>query len=391
MSAQPGTQTTIYANYVQLTGHSLSLSSFYDRFTEPYAELMEQLAHRALQAVRAVAPLDPETEALGRLSALFGDVRVADSTSQLLCKLAAAWAPSTSPKRPAAFKIHAVLSLKDNLPVEYHLSSQRAHDNPQLEESAIVAGTLFLADLGYVDQARMIRQVEAGSHVLMRLKKSQNPVIKRVHVGKGRKRECRGKGLDEAFEEGLLDFEKGEVDLDVVIEAQEGKETLRRSFRVVGLCQDEGEGEDSWFYLTSVPREALTPQEVSLCYTLRWDIELFWKHLKGGVGLSAIQASREEAVKSVVHAKILAVALARLLELSTKEATREHATAQLAIVLCLTRMIPLLMAMRLQERQVSLQEMERRLLLLATVLGKSRRQRRERAKKAKREKIGQHT
>ena len=90
------------------------------------------------------------------------------------------------------------------------------------------------------------------------------------------------------------------------------------------------------------------------------------------------------AVAALVHAKITAVALARLLELAAKPAIGDHALGQLAIVLTLNRAVPMILALRLRGQNVDLAEMERRMLLLATILGRSRRQRRERARKAKR-------
>ena len=40
MSGLPGTQTTIFANYIHLTGQTLAPSAFYERFTVPFANLM---------------------------------------------------------------------------------------------------------------------------------------------------------------------------------------------------------------------------------------------------------------------------------------------------------------------------------------------------------------
>jgi Transposase DDE domain len=395
MSGLPGTQTTIYSHYIQLTGQTLAPSAFYDRFTRPYAELMAHLANRAILAVRAVGGDDPELVELGELLEHFKDIRVADSSCLLLQKLAAKWAPSTSKKRPAGVKLHAVISLRDNLPVGHHLSPQRAHDNKQLDESTLTSGTLFLFDLGYTDQPRLIRLVDRGVHVLARLKSNQNPRIKRVYVGRGDKCGCRGMTLDEAIAAHLLDFkmdsQRGVLDIDVEIEGCDAAgETQRRTLRVVGLSDPTIDEGSAHFYLTSVGRDVLNAQDVSLAYTLRWEIELLWKHLKTGLGLSAIRAWREAAVTALIHAKVTAAALARLLELSIKEQSRDHATAQLAIVLTLNRMVPMIMAMRLRGRGVTLEEMERRMLLLAMVLGRSRRQRRERAKRARRAEISAH-
>jgi hypothetical protein len=49
----------------------------------------------------------------------------------------------------------------------------------------------------------------------------------------------------------------------------------------------------------------------------------------------------------------------------------------------------LLMAWRLQQRDVSLEEMERRMLLLATMAGRSRQQRRERKRRERRASLGE--
>jgi hypothetical protein len=387
LSGLPGAQTTAFANYLQLAGHEIAPSAFYDRFTAPFAKLMGELARRAVAAVRAVSPGSTREADFARLLERFDDVRVTDSTCMLLKKLAARWAPSTSKVRPAGFKLHAVISAADMLPVEDHISPQRAHDNPQLDESALEAGTLYLADLGYVDDARMIRLLDRGVHVLMRLKSTQNPVVRRVHVGHGDRRACRGKRLDEVFAEGLLGPKDGVMDLDVEIQAvvdKRARRVARRTVRLV-MIQQPGDPEYApcWCYLTTVPRDVLAPDEVAAVYRLRWEIELLWKHLKTGTGLTALRAWRQEAVQVIVHSKIVALCLARLLELALDEHTRDHAYGQLAIVLTLSRMAPTLLAARMLARGLTLDEMERRVLMTASIIARSRNQRRERAKRAK--------
>jgi len=382
MSGLPGTQTTIFANYIQLMGEAIAPSSFYDRFTAPFARLMADVSRRAIEAVRAVAPDDRENEEVAALLRHFTDVQITDSTCQLLQKLAEDWAPSTSPERPASFKLHAIISLKDRLPLEQHLSPQRNHDSPELDESVISKGALFLGDLGYIDQERLVRLKRRGVHVVMRLKKSQDPCIHRIRVGKGSKRACRGESLDKALGIGMLDFDKGRLDVDVVIATCLDGQPVREIFRVVGIAGDEPG--DDWYYLTTVPPEILSVDDVSLAYTLRWDIELLWKHLKTGAGLTAIRAWRPAAVLALVHAKITGVALARLLELAAKPSMKDHAMGQLAIVLSLNRSLPMILALRMRGQDIDIVEMERRILLIATITAKSRRQRRERTKRARR-------
>ncbi len=301
-----------------------------------------------------------------------------------LQKLAAAWAPSTSKERPAAFKLHSVVSAVDLLPVEHHLSPQRAHDNRQLDETALEPGTLYISDLGYVDDARTVRFIDRGVELVMRLKKSQDPVIRRVHFGKADRRACRGMRLDQAFTEGLLAFERGVVDLDVEVNARVDGKTQTRIARVVGIQDtDGGPYGDCWFYLTTVPRDFLDAASIPMVYSVRWEIELLWKHMKTGLALASLRAWRPDAVRAIVNAKIIALSLARLLELSLVGEAKDHAYGQLAIVLTLSRLAPTLIAARMLARGINLQEMERRLLMTAAIIARSRQQRRERAKRAK--------
>lgn len=384
LSGLPGAQTSAFTNYIQIAGHALAPSAFYDRFTGPFATLMGELARRAVNAVRAADPACLREAQFATLLDRFKDVRITDSTCMSLQRLGAKWAPSTSKVRPAGFKLHAVVSVGDLLPVEQHLSPQRRHDSPQLDEAALEEGTLFLADLGYVDDARTVRLLDRGVHTLMRLKKSQNPVIDRVHIGQADRRACRGKQLDEAFTEGLLGFKDGVVDLDVVIAPVVDGKCLRRIVRIVGIQDLEGGPYgDCWFYLTTVPRDVLAAREVAVVYSVRWEIELLWKHLKTGVALSSLRAWRQESVLALVHSKLIALCLARLLEISLKDKADTHAYGQLAIVLTLARLAPSLLAARMLARGLTLKDFEERLLLTASIIARSRNQRRERAKRKK--------
>jgi hypothetical protein len=229
----------------------------------------------------------------------------------------------------------------------------------------------------------MIRLKRRGVHIVMRLKKGQNPIIRRVRTGRGPKRACRGLTLDEALGTSMLDFEHGRLDVDVTIAANLDGEVTEEAFRVVGLEHPDRPDGD-WYYLTTVPHDVLSVDDISLTYRLRWDIELLWKHMKTGVGFAAIRAWRQPAVRALVHAKITGVALARLLELAAKPALQEHAMGQLAIVLALNRSLPMILSLRMRSQDIDLAEMERRILLVTVTLAKSRNRRRDRARRAKR-------
>jgi len=376
LTGPDGPQTSIMGNYFALSGRRVVPSSFYDWFDGAYATLLAEMAGRAMAAVHAVEQeLAEGPSPEGSLLARLGDVRITDGSCVLLRKLAQTWAPSTNKKRPAGIKLHTVIALGDRMPVEYHLSSQRRNDSPELDESAFEAGTLAMYDLAYVNHAREIRLLNRGVHVLRRLKTSENPRVIKVVRGQANRKACRGRRLDEALDEDLLQL-GSIIDLDVELRSDNSIKLVR----VVGI---EGpDGETRW-YMTSLPRERLAAEDVADAYSLRWEIELLFKAFKSGVGLHKILAWRKEAVHALVHAKVIAMALAKLLELSAHKVAGPHAVTQLAIVLTLARMTPLIMSMRMTKRGVDLLEMERRLIMITLTLARSRRKRRERAKRDK--------
>lgn len=382
LSATPGTQTSIFASYLGLTGQSLAPSSFYDRFTEPFANLLRELAIRAIAAVREADAQGKLADDLGVLLEKFSDVRVADASTKLLKKFAQGWGPSTSKTKPAGVKIHSVMSLRDHLPVAHVVTPQRVHDNRAFPEATMEPGTLSLFDLGYIDVERFISAIERGAHFLTRLKSTHNPKVIEVHVGKGTKRAMRGRHLDELLTEGKLRLDHGVIDVDVLL-AHRGKEAVAR---VVGIEHDDG-SEMHW-YLTSVDRDVLDGRDVAEAYRLRWTIELLFKQLKSGAGLEAILAWRQPAVMALIYAKVVALCLARLLDLSLREDGNDDIRPRMAMMLVLTRGIPLLYTWALVGRGVTLQQLEERLELIAATIGKARNQRRERERRKRERGLG---
>jgi IS4 transposase len=381
LSPIPGTQTSALTNYSLLTGHLVAHSSFYDRFTLEFASLMKQLADRAIVAVREAAPDDPFLQRYGVLFEQFADVRIADSTSKMLKKLAKGWARSTSKTRPAGVKLHAVVSLRDVMPVHDQVTRQRTHDNKAFPDETLLPDTLSLFDLGYLDVERFVDADGIDAYFLTRKKSTHDPVITRVHVGKGSRIACRDSTISQTLADGILLPEGGAIDVDVRLVVK-GKEAVLRAVAIV----DTDTSELHW-YLTNVGRDVLDPHDVAETYRLRWYIELLWKQLKSGLGLEAILAWREEAVLALIYSKIVALCLARLLELEL-EARGVEVTAQLATVLALARSVPLLLSYSLMGKHLTMAQLEQRLMMIAEMQAKSRNRRREAAKRSREQGIG---
>ena len=383
-SPQAGTQMTAFQNYLALAGEEIVPSSFYDRFTEGYAKLMRELAGRALRAVRDSVPEGRDAQ-FGALLEHFDDVRITDSTAQFLKRFAKRWARSTSKVRPAAFKAHVQLSLRDQVPSTVEITEQRLHDNKAFPEETLVAGVLHMFDLGYIDIERFVAMALADAFFLTRLKDSHNPEILCVRIGRGDRVACRGVKLDDALQAGLLQpNEDGLIEVEVQLRAKVGGCIAR----VIG--ERDPSGGLHW-YLTNVKREVLSAQDVPEAYRIRWYIELFFKQTKTGLGFDGIRAWNEHAVAALVYAKVIAICLARLLELVAQEEAAqrgEYIVTQLASVLVLSRSMGLFIAHQILAQGHGIDELERRILLIGSVAARARNQRREREKRRREAGLG---
>lgn len=284
--------------------------------------------------------------------------------------------------KPAGVKWHAVVSLKDGVPVAERLTEQKLHDSAGLADGALTPGTLTLFDLGYLDVGRFVDAQQRGADFLTRLKSTHNPVITRVYIGKGDRLKARGMRLEDALVQKVVLDDAGALDLDVRLEANGQAVTAR----VVAELSAK-DGEFHW-YLTSVSRHVLSVDDVVEAYRLRWYIELLFKQLKSGAGLDTILASLPGAVAALVYAKIVALCLARLLEPAVEEREGRHATTQLALILVLARCGPLMLAHSFISQGITLEQIERRMMNIATIVGRSRNQRRERARRKREQGLG---
>ncbi len=239
VTPMPGTQTTAFANYIALIGQKLSPSAFFERFSHAFGQLMREVANRAVQVVREAMGEDKPFNELGALLEEFADVQAADSTCQLLQRLAADGAPSTSEARPAAFKWHALVPLRDELPVADGVTPQRTQDTRALPEEALAPGTLTFMDLGYTDTGRFIDAIGAGAHSVVRLKVQYDPKVLRVHVGKGERVRARGLRLTDALLQGVLHTDGGVIDVDVQLE-KHGRTALARLVARARTTQERG-------------------------------------------------------------------------------------------------------------------------------------------------------
>lgn len=253
----------------------------------------------------------------GRLSA-FADVLIPDGCAfKIATALAGVW-PGTG--TPAEFKLHAVYSVRAGAAVDLRASAGAVHDTLGFVPGGWVRDALYLWDLGYQDYDRFVDAVVCGAVPLQRLKDKLNPLVRAWFDAAGRHALSgpagRPQRLNEVCEQGLVPL-SGTLDLDVEIGDTTGRRVTARA-----VCVPY-HGEDRW-YLTTLPRDVFTPYDVAELYRLRWEVELFFRNLRGAVRLDDVRRLRNPAsLRVAVLASLLAATLGQELTeaLNTFEAS----------------------------------------------------------------------
>jgi IS4 transposase len=152
-------------------------------------------------------------------------------------------------------------------------------------------------------------------YFISRLKGKVDPVIVAEHrLHRGRAVALVGRKLREVVET----IEREILDVEVEVEfarRKYGDKTSRdtQRLRVVGL-KDEATG-DYHLYVTNVPPERLTPQDIARTYAARWLVEHLFKILKSHYRLEDMPSAKQVIVEALLYTALLtAVVGDRLLD-----------------------------------------------------------------------------
>lgn len=299
------------ALYERLGGNPAGTTSFRVKLRALEPVLCELMRRRAEHLGRAHPPLQ------GRLRD-FADVLIPDGCAfKIAAALAGVW-PGTG--TPAEFKLHAVYSVRAGTAVDLHASAGSVHDTLGFTPDGWVRDALYVWDLGYQDYDRFVDAVVCGAVPLQRLKDKLNPVVEAWYDAAGRHAVSGPQGrllrLNEVCERGLVPL-TGTLDLDVAIRDTQGRQVTARA-----VCVPY-RGEDRW-YLTTLPRDVFPPFDVAELYRLRWEVELFFRTIRGAVRLDEVRRMRNPAsLRVALLASLLAATLGQELTvaLNTFEAT----------------------------------------------------------------------
>ena len=229
-----------------------------------------------------------------------------DSTTIDLSLSLFPWADFRSTK--AGIKMHTQLDLRGPIPTCIHITGARNADVHWLDDLLFEAGAFYVMDRGYMDFARLARIVQAGSFFVTRAKSNL--------------RFTRHYSMPRDCLEGVLSDQVGSPSLPKA--AADFPYPLRRV-----RYFDKETAKHLVFLTNNLEIPALT---VAKLYKSRWQIELFFKWIKGHLRIKHYFGTSPNAVKTQIWIAVAVYLMVAILHKQLQLPGRLHRTFQLLSV-----------------------------------------------------------
>ncbi len=301
-----------------------SYASFYDRFTPELVEFLHLCVAHGLSQLKAA----PGNRLSPKLSA-FEDVLIQDSTIvRLSAALAVHYPPVRHSHPTAGAKIATLLSVRPNGPKRLELTAESTSEYDTLKLGPWVHGSVLLLDLGFYQHHGFARIEEQGGFYLTRLRGGVNPTLVRsLRLHRGAVLDLEGRKWKEVHPRLKREVLDAEVELAFPRRAYRGHrrgDTLRA--RLVAVWNEEGRKYHT--YLTNLPPERLTAEEVADLYGCRWEIELVFKELKSQYALDRVNTTNRSVAEALIWASLLTLVVSRRLHSVVRERIPEPLRAR---------------------------------------------------------------
>lgn len=265
----------------QETGvESISHSQLSRAFNALDSNVLEEIFHQLLQKVQ-------EKTAPNKRNSFY----LIDSSTFSLSLKRHKWAEFRQTK--SGVKLHLKLCFMENetiYPADFTLTNAKEHDVNQLENLVVEPEATYVFDRGYLDFERLDQLHQEGYFFVTRIKKNT-----KVHVLEP---------LEQPVEQNLLKDE---------MVCLGSKTYLTARFRLVTAQDDNGR---IFQFITN--RIDLSAKEIADMYHARWQIELFFKHIKQHMTIKTFFSQSETGVHNQLILTMIAVLLTLLIKLETK-------------------------------------------------------------------------
>lgn len=294
--------------YQKSTGQTIEESSFYNRFSAGFVKLLQAVTAAAIAELPGIG-----RSLQGKLSQ-FSDLIVTDGTLMKLHDMLANTFPGVRTNHsPSSLKLHAVLSITGKGKSSIKLTSGNRHDGPVFKVGKWVRGKLLLFDLGYYRYQLFSCIQRNGGYFVSRLKScSDLEIVSENITCRGRAISLVGKQIQTVAEE----LKRDVIDVMAKVDYwKRGYGGFQRKdtqvYRVVGVL-NPNDGEYH-FFITNIPPEKLSGEDIAKTYAARWEIELLFKELKSLYRLKDLPSRKANVVKALVYASVLTLVVSRTL------------------------------------------------------------------------------
>lgn len=287
------------------TGVHVARSAFWDRFSPAYARLLAWVLGILQKRAWSSCP-----KYRGRLRH-FSDVLAVDSTVVTLDdSLARKW-KGTRSNRKAALKVHTIVRACTGELLRHKITAEAHGDGRELKVGRWARGALFLFDRAYRSASSWWRVHRLGGYFVTRLPASYTARIVAVNRRhRGRTRALVGKPIKEAVRGLKRAFIDVDCSFSVRVRPYRGRRGRRitQTFRVVGIWQPKHKRH--LLFVTNLPVDAYSPEDVSALYRLRLEVEHFYRVAKGGLGLNEMPTTKPHIVQAFVRAALIRASVA---------------------------------------------------------------------------------
>jgi hypothetical protein len=215
-----------------------------------------------------------------------------DSTTIDLCLSLFPWAKFR--KRKGAVKMHTLLDLRGNIPSVVFVTHGKVHDVKILDQLSVEPGAIYVMDRGYLDFHRLYWMHQSMGFFVIRAK--SNSRFRRLY----------SHSIDKST--GLRS------DQTVVLQGFYTKKDYPERLRRIRFY--DAETDKTFVFLTnnfSLPAFAITE-----LYRCRWQVELFFKWIKGHLRIKAFYGTSENAVKTQIWIAISVYVLVAIVKKQLK-------------------------------------------------------------------------
>lgn len=214
--------------------------------------------------------------------------------------------PCRFKKIKAAVECHMTMSLMTASPVNMTITADTASERTYLPNATNLQQKLLLADAGYPDFTYFEELSKHGGSFIMHANKKLNPLILSAINGNGK---SQSKLVGKKLQDVTRRTNRAEV-LDLIV--QRGKYT----FRVIRRWFAEEKRFCIW--VTNLPRDIFSADDIMYIYRLRWQIELMFKELKSHTSWRRFNTEQKPIVDGFIWASLLALVLRRSIAIQLK-------------------------------------------------------------------------